>query len=92
MPWAELLADYVPPVLAVAAILAALLIRLLRHRHDSTEEHQRSEWDRMRDLLSDVERDRDRLDSQVSDLVEDNARLRRDLAEALRRIDHRHEE
>lgn len=91
--------DYLPPAVAVSAVVLWLAIRWRGQSHETDEQSKRSEWDRMRDLLHDVERQRDERDRLAASLTEDNVRLREEnerlrheLVEAARHIDHRKEQ
>ena len=79
---------FLPPVLALVFALGGLALRWMKQR----DTQKKSEWDRMRDLLNELKDQRDHERTLNDALVEDNARLRRDLRQALRDVEHHREE
>lgn len=81
----ETLLPYVPTWAAVALAFIFALIALWKQRDRSRE----SAWQRLLGLIDKLAKQRDVAEERVESLERDNARLRRDLHEALKLADNR---
>ena len=80
--------SYLPPGAAAAAVLVFLSLRWWKQRDDSKQTERRSTWEQMQDLIDELRQQRDHERRVKEAALEDNARLRSDLREALRTMDH----